>query len=116
MKIEAKYNSRNPLPDGVHADYWEVRSIWVADDLDDLDGPSTGLVELPLGLEWSTRLPIRLDDPNSVLSGYATVLREAKHEDDFKYLNRQILIRIWPEIFLPQAIREAWSQRFPELL
>ncbi|MEC5149924.1 hypothetical protein [Cryobacterium sp. GrIS_2_6] len=115
MKIEAKYNSRNPLPDGVHPDYWETHPVWVADDLDDLTGPTAGLVQLPLHLEWTTRRPIRLDDPSSVLSGYATVLREAKHESDFRYLNSQILIRIWPDLFLPRKVREAWTRRFPEL-
>lgn len=47
---------------------------------------------------------------------YETVLREALSPDHLRrYLNADILRRIWHRLFLPDRIHRLWEERFPEL-
>ena len=50
----------------------------MADSFDDLVGPSTGTLILPLHLNWSSRRPVRLDDPAMVMEWYAAIMRESR--------------------------------------
>jgi hypothetical protein len=45
-----------------------------------------------------------------------TVLREAKSADELRtWLDGATLIRLWPELYLPRWVRQAWRDRHPEL-
>ncbi len=94
------------------------RLALVIDDLDDLRGPVTGLVELPLRLFWS--LPdhrFDLDEPDLRRWYYETVLREATRPGDLAaYLDGETLVSIWPELYLPKGVRRAWEEHHPALL
>jgi hypothetical protein len=47
---------------------------------------------------------------------YETVLREATTADELRtWLDRDTLIRLWPELFLPRGVRSAWEERHPSL-
>lgn len=86
------------------------------DSLDDLRGPATGSVELPNRLLWNQSRPFDLSDEDRMRSLIRIVLREARTEDDLAaYVDRDALVRLWPELGLPQRIRQAWEERFPEL-
>jgi len=93
------------------------RAALVAASLADLAGPAHGVVELPLRLFWSA--PDRtfdLDQPSMLRALYETVLREASRPDDLtSYLNGEILVAVWPDLFLPRGVRRAWEDRHPEL-
>jgi prevent-host-death family protein len=93
------------------------RAGLVAASLADLRGPSHGVVELPLRLFWST--PDRtfdLDQPSRRQAMYEAVLREASRPDDLtSYLNGEVLIAVWPELYLPKGLRRAWEDRHPAL-
>jgi hypothetical protein len=93
------------------------RRAVVADDLAELRGPASGRVELPLRLFWS--LPdhqFDLDDHDMLLWYYQTVLREASRAADLTgYLDGATLLRLWPELYLPKAVRGAWEERHPVL-
>jgi prevent-host-death family protein len=93
------------------------RAGLVAARLADLRGPAHGVVELPLRLFWST--PDRtfdLDQPSRLQAMYEAVLREASRPDDLTgYLNGQVLVAVWPELFLPKGVRRAWEDRHPAL-
>ena len=93
------------------------RAALVAASLADLAGPAHGVVELPLRLFWSA--PDRtfdLDQPSMLRALYETVLREASRPDDLaSYLDGQILVAVWPDLFLPKGVRGAWEDRHPEL-
>ena len=95
--------------------YWELRSIWVAAFLDDLTGPSTGTVEPLPGIQGPTRRPVHLDNLAEVAAWYAATMREALSEQDLSQMNGEVLVRIWPELFLPPRVRWAWESRFSEL-
>lgn len=115
MRIPALYDRSHPVPAGVRPGFWELRSIWVAVSLDDLIGPSTGRLILPPHLDWSSRRPVRLDDPASVGEWYACILRESLGDVDLEILNRDLFLRVWPDLFLPGRIRAAWQIQHPEL-
>lgn len=93
------------------------RAVLVAVSLDSLRGPAEGTVELPLWLFWSA--PDRTFDlsrPSMVRSMYETVLGEATRPDDLTgWLDRDTLIRVWPSLYLPRGVRQAWEERHPAL-
>jgi DNA invertase Pin-like site-specific DNA recombinase len=93
------------------------RPALVIDDLADLRGPVTGLVELPLRLFWS--LPdhrFDLDEPDLRRWYYETVLREATRPGDLAdYLDGETLLSLWPELYLPKGVRRGWEEHHPAL-
>jgi hypothetical protein len=92
------------------------RAVVVA-SLDDLQGPAEGTVELPLWLFWSS--PDRtfdLADPDLRRWLYQTVLREASRPEDLAaYLHRDTLTALWPDLYLPDGLRQAWEEQHPAL-
>ena len=92
------------------------RSVLVAGELAELQGPVSGLVELPLRLFWCPDRTFDLDDPAMLRWMYQTVLREASRPEDLvAYLNGDTLVAVWPELFLPKGVRQAWEERYPVL-
>jgi hypothetical protein len=92
------------------------RQALVAADLADLRGPAGGTVELPLRLFWCPDRTFDLDQPGMLRWMYQTVLREASRPADLTaYLHGPTLIAVWPELFLPRGVRQAWEDRHPVL-
>lgn len=93
------------------------RNVLVVRNLADLRGPAGGAVTLPLRLYWSP--PGRvfdLDDPFMLRSMYQVVLGEAIHAEELTgYLNRDRLLAVWPDLYLPKGVRRAWEERHPTL-
>jgi hypothetical protein len=92
------------------------RRTLVAADLADLQGPTSGRVELPLRLFWCPDRTFDLDAPGMLDWMYQTVLREATRPEDLTtFLDGGTLVARWPELFLPRAVRAAWEDRHPVL-
>ena len=101
-----------PTPGGGYA----LRAVVVADSLDDLHGPAHGEVRLPLHLDASARQMYDLDQDYFRRLVYRLVLLEAATEKDLvTWLDRDTLVRNWPELNLPPVVRAAWEGRHPEL-
>lgn len=51
------------------------------------------------------------------MSCYRIVLAEGLREDLSRYLNRDILLAIWPTLrtLIGRELRESWESAFPEL-
>jgi hypothetical protein len=90
----------------------------VAASLADLRGPTTGMVELPLWLFWSSpghKFDLGEREMRQWL--YQTVLREAGRPEDLTtYLDGDTLIALWPDLYLPKGVRQAWEDQHPALL
>ena len=86
--------------------------------LDELTGPSTGTVELPLHLAWSGLRHFEISDEQLLLGLYRIVLTNGLHEDLTRYLNVELLVRHWPRLrtAVGKPVRTCWEQRFPELV
>jgi hypothetical protein len=92
------------------------RSAVVAPDLSELTGPTSGMVELPLRLFWQPNRRINLDTPGILPWMYETVLRESASVDELRtWLDGPTLIRLWPTLFVPRGVRQAWEKRHPVL-
>jgi len=92
------------------------RAVVIA-SLADLRGPAEGTVELPLWLFWSAPGHIfDLGDRDMRIWLYQTVLREASRPEDLTtYLDRDTLIALWPDLYLPKGVRQAWEDQHPAL-
>ena len=92
------------------------RPVLVAGTLAELTGPTHGLVELPLRLWWNPHRTFDLAEHTMLLWMYENVLREAIRVDELRsYLNGAVLVRLWPQLNLPRAVRAAWEARHPRL-
>jgi hypothetical protein len=92
------------------------RAVVVA-SLADLHGPVDGTVQLPIWLFWShPDHTFDLGDPDMRRWLYQTVLREAARPEDLTaYLDGETLIALWPGLFLPPGVRQAWEDLHPAL-
>ncbi|MEU9324080.1 hypothetical protein AB0D91_09700 [Streptomyces canus] len=86
--------------------------------LSELVGPEHGLVELPLHVAWSGLRVLDLDRPRQRMSLYRTVLAEGMRDDLCRFLNRNVILNLWPILYrlIGRAVREVWEDAFPELL
>lgn len=104
---------RNAPPGSSYADQ---RPYAVVEDLEDLRGPTSGVVNLDRRLHWSGTASFDLDSPRGLASLYETVLREASHPEDLaRWLDGPTLIRLWPALVVPPRTRKLWETRFRQL-
>ncbi|WP_435975209.1 transcriptional regulator [Streptomyces sp. Qhu_M48] len=85
--------------------------------LSELGGPAHGHVDLPLHLAWSGLSRFDLDQPRLRMSCYRIVLAEGQHDDLVHYLNRELLVAMWPVLrtLISRDIRDVWEDAFEEL-
>jgi hypothetical protein len=97
--------------------YEDGRPYTVPGSLDELVGPTTGVIELPARLDWSEQGRYDLSDPRQLNIMYERVIREAMHAEDLDaYLHGPTLVRVWPQLWLPVKVRRMWEARFPSLV
>ena len=88
--------------------YAENRPYLLPDTLGELAGPVTGVVRLPLRLDWSERTEFHLDDLAERNVMYERVIREATQVNDLRsYINEKILRQVWGRLFLPARVRRS---------
>jgi len=92
------------------------RPALVAETLDELCGPTHGVVELPVRLMWNPHRRFDLDNHDLLLWMYENVLREAIRQDELRrWINGSVLVQVWSELNLPRGVRRAWEARHPQL-
>jgi hypothetical protein len=89
----------------------------IAVTLDDLDGPGSGILELPVSICWSLESPrFDLSDRDQVRSAYKFVIDAARQPGHLTpYLNAGLLKDIWVDLGLPRGKRAAWEALNPGL-
>ncbi|WP_250028408.1 hypothetical protein [Paractinoplanes maris] len=93
-----------------------AKPVVVPARLDLLCGPTTGVIHLPRHLKWSGSPEYDLGQPGRVVDLYRAVINEAATPTDLHtYLDRETVVRLWDEMWLPVSVRQAWEARFPEL-
>ena len=110
-------DSATAMPSGGrHLRYVDVRPYTIPDALDQLTGPVRGEVRLPRALAWGPRRTFDVADPDARRLLYEVVVQEADSASELgEYLDRVLLIELWPRLMLPVPCRRAWEHRFPEL-
>ncbi len=93
-----------------------LRTVVVAEDLDELRGPLSGRYRLPHHLDASARHVYDFADEQWRELAYRTVLMEAgSHADVTDWLDKDVLLALWPQLYLPPFVRLAWERRHPQL-
>ncbi|MET7355409.1 hypothetical protein [Streptomyces mirabilis] len=87
------------------------------ESLDELHGPTQGVVELPLHVAWSGMTSYDLGKPRQRMGLYRTVLHEGLREDLSRYLNQDLLFQLWPVLrtLVGRTVRSVWEDAFPQL-
>jgi hypothetical protein len=115
-KTRQPTRSLTTRPPADYVPYGERRPYAIADILEDLTGPTVGVVTLPQHLDWSGKPTYNLNEPGRLASMYRTVITEAATVDDLRtWLNKNRLIEEWPHMYLPPKVRRLWEDHFPEL-
>jgi len=92
--------------------YEDGRPYTVPESLEELTGPTAGVVELPLRLDWSEQGRYDLSDERERNLMYERVIREAMRVEDLRtYLHGPTLRRVWGQLWLPRKVREMWESR-----
>lgn len=93
-----------------------LQDVVVVDDLGDLEGPVGGRHQLPRQLDSSARTVWDFGDGDDRKMAYATVLREARTRADLtQWLHADVLVDLWPVLYLPREVRRPWQDRHPVL-
>jgi hypothetical protein len=96
--------------------YGDRKPYVLADTLTALNGPTRGVITLPRHLDWSGNAEYDLSRPARLASMYKVVLTEAGTVEDLRtWLSGDVLVRLWPTLWLPPQLRQRWEARFPEL-
>lgn len=95
--------------------YRDIKPYDAPTRLDELQGPRSGQLELPLNVYWGPAYTFDLANESDMVEVYEATLREGRAVDQMELLNRDVLVAIWPELVLPVRVRDLWEQRFPEL-
>jgi hypothetical protein len=83
--------------------------------LEELHGPTGGVVVLPRHLAWPGVREFDLADRAVRCSLYGIVLTQGRRNDVARYLNARLLRQDWPQIrgFLDPRLRRWCERRFP---
>ncbi len=91
---------------------WE-RDPELPESLEELQGPLSGSVGLPIRIFWSGADPRArrwdLADPQARRSLYEIVLAEGRLDDVRELVNAEELVRVWDQLWLSPWIRKAWA-------
>ena len=88
----------------------------VPESLDLLTGPKTGVVELPTRIDWGPESRYDLASIDDATTLYTKVISEANDQADLTlFLNRDLLVTLWPRLRLPIRCADLWSRSFPQL-
>ncbi|QKZ15983.1 hypothetical protein [Streptomyces chartreusis] len=87
------------------------------DSLEELRGPTRGVVELPLHMAWSGMSSYDMEKPRQRMGLYRTVLHEGLRDDLPLYLNQDLLVQLWPVLrtLVGRTVRTVWEDAFPQL-
>ncbi|MGH3662134.1 MAG: hypothetical protein ACRDTQ_09795 [Micromonosporaceae bacterium] len=97
--------------------YEDGRPYTVPDSLEELTGPTIGVVELPLRLDWSEQGRYDLSDERQRNLMYERVIRESMRVEDLRtYLHAPTLCLVWRQLWLPRKVRMLWESRFRSLV
>lgn len=88
----------------------------VVDHWEDMQGPESGVVELPLHLCWAPNRTFDLSRIGHRRVLVREVLDNGTQEDQANYLNGKIIQSVWADMLLPAATRKRWQDKFPDKL
>ncbi len=99
-----------------HVRFCDVKPVDAPASLNELHGPATGLVTLPLRVRWVPGdRSYDAGETGGARVVYQAVLAEGTVEDQRRFLNPDRLIELWPDLNLDQRVIGPREGRFPQL-
>ena len=95
--------------------YADFMPFATPDSLDDLQGPLNGVVIAPHRICTAPDSRYDLDRPALRWSLYSATVRDGTAADQAALLDKDELIRLWPDLNLPGPCRDKWERKFPLL-
>ncbi|WP_042401385.1 hypothetical protein [Streptacidiphilus carbonis] len=96
--------------------YAAAKPYTVPLSLDELGGPTEGVIRLPRHIDWGPDYGYELTDEADLAVMYERVIREAQTVEDLAgFLDAATLRRLWASLIIPAPARVLWEGRFPEL-
>ena len=95
--------------------YQDIVPYAVPSSLDALRGPAAGSLELPITVHWGPQRVYDLASPHEVVFAYQQIVREGTSTDQESLLDRELLMRVWSRLILPERCQALWESTFSEL-
>lgn len=95
--------------------YGDLIPYATPDSLDDLHGPTSGVIRVSSHINTAPEPTYDLDDPGDLWAGYSAIVRDGYADEQTALLDRATLLRLWPDLNLPRRCRETWTAKFAEL-
>lgn len=83
--------------------------------LDELHGPTSGVIRVPPHIKTAPEPTYNLGTPNGLWTAYSAIVRDGYPDEQAALLDRATLVRLWPDLNLPKRCRETWTAKFAEL-
>jgi hypothetical protein len=84
--------------------------------LEDLKGPASGVVEVPIHLDWGPDRRYDVADDAACVALYQLTLQNSGSLEEMGgIVNAGRLVGLWPSMRLPDRCRELWESTFPQL-
>ena len=80
-----------------------------------LRGPDSGTLDLPIAVYWGPSHSFDLAEAGERRMAYRALVREGTPPVQEALLNKELLLREWPNLILPSRCQALWEERFPEL-
>jgi hypothetical protein len=111
--MSAESGAHRTVPRGyVYADHIPYVT---PDSLDDLRGPTSGVVTVGPHIDTSLHPTYDISNTRRARELYSATVRDGSVLDQVRILDRRLLLRLWPELNLPNGCRAVWEQRFLDL-
>ncbi len=89
--------------------------VAIPNDMEDRSLPkAAGLVRLPAHVAWSPPYEYDLADRRDLRCAYARVMTEGLEADVRHYIDLDILVDIWDELYLSPHVRKRWNNWLAE--
>ena len=73
-------------------------------------------MHLPISLDWGPNPVYDLSKDAEIRTFYERVLNESLSVAQLEtFLNKEILVDLWPRLWPDREVRKLWEDRFPEL-
>ena len=97
--------------------FQDTKPYEVVESLDNLRGPASGMIELPLYVRAMSRefRQVDLDNADERIAAYNDILQEGTLSDIVELVNTRLLIKDWLQQRLPRRVVDRWESRFSEL-
>ena len=100
----------NAVPRAPYRPFLTPERISIPDDLEDRSLPkASGKVTMPRHIAWSFPYSYDLDNRKSLRACYEQVMTEGLDDDVRYYIDLDVLLEVWDELWLSPHVRDAWT-------